>query len=80
VVSLTHGETGNLDGLVRALGFSSDGSQVWFHEADVTTPLRFVPLMGGAARVFLASSPGKTPPWNVAWSPDGNRLVSHRLT
>jgi Tol biopolymer transport system component/predicted Ser/Thr protein kinase len=76
-VNLTQGKTGNLDGLVRALGFSGDGSQIWFHEADVTAPLRIVPLMGGAPRVFLASSPVKTPPWNVAWSPDGNRLVYH---
>src|ERR1017187_5965638 len=76
-VNLTQGKTGNLDGLVRALGFSGDGSQIWFHEADVTTPMRIVPLMGGAPRVFLASSPVKTPPWNVAWSPDGNRLVYH---
>ena len=76
-VNLTQGKTGNLDGLVRALGFSGDGSQVWFHEADVTTPLRILPLMGGAPRVFLGSSPVKTPPWNVAWSPDGNRLVYH---
>jgi Tol biopolymer transport system component len=76
-VNLTQGKTGNLDGLVRALGFSGDGSQVWFHEADVTTPLRILPLMGGAPRVFLASSPVKTPPWNAAWSPDGNRLVYH---
>ncbi len=76
-VNLTQGKTGNLDGLVRALGFSGDGSQIWFHDADVTTPLRILPLMGGAPRVFLASSPVKTPPWNVAWSPDGNRLVYH---
>ncbi|SPE41617.1 hypothetical protein SBA3_4470004 [Candidatus Sulfopaludibacter sp. SbA3] len=76
-VNLTQGKTGNLDGLVRALGFSGDGSQVWFHDADVTSPLRIVPLMGGAPRVFLASSPVKTPPWNAAWSPDGNRLVYH---
>jgi Tol biopolymer transport system component/tRNA A-37 threonylcarbamoyl transferase component Bud32 len=76
-VNLTQGKTGNLDGLVSALGFSGDGSQIWFHDADVTTPMRIVPLMGGAPRVFLASSPVKTPPWNVAWSPDGNRLVYH---
>jgi Tol biopolymer transport system component/predicted Ser/Thr protein kinase len=76
-VNLTQGKTGNLDGLVRALGFSGDGSQIWFHDADVTTALRIVPLMGGAPRVFLAGSPVKTPPWNVAWSPDGNRLVYH---
>jgi Tol biopolymer transport system component len=74
-VNLTQGKTGNLDALVGALGFSGDGSQVWFHDGDVTTPLRILPLMGGAPRVFLDSSPVKTPPWNVAWSPDGNRLV-----
>jgi serine/threonine protein kinase len=39
-VNLTQGKTGNLDGLVGALGFSGDGSQVWFHDGDVTTPLR----------------------------------------
>jgi Tol biopolymer transport system component/predicted Ser/Thr protein kinase len=74
-VNLTQGKTGNLDGLVGALGFSGDGSQVWFHDADVTSPLRILPLMGGAPRVFLASSPVKEPPYNAAWSPDGNRLV-----
>jgi len=74
-VNLTQGKTGNLDALVGALGFSGDGSQVWFHDGDVTTPLRILSLIGGASRVFLASSPVKTPPWNVAWSPDGNRLV-----
>ena len=74
-VNLTQGKTGNLDGLVGALGFSGDGSQVWFHDADVTTPLRILPLMGGAPRVFLASSPAKEPPYNAAWSPDGTRLV-----
>ncbi|HLK65832.1 MAG TPA: protein kinase [Bryobacteraceae bacterium] len=76
-VNLTQGKTPNLDGLVRALGFSGDGSQIWFHDADVTSPLRSLPLMGGAPRVFMSSSPAKTPPWNVAWSPDGNRLVYH---
>jgi Tol biopolymer transport system component len=74
-VNLTQGKAGNLDALVRALGFSGDGSQVWFHDADVKSPLRILPLMGGAPRVFLAESPVKAPPYNVAWSPDGNRLV-----
>jgi Tol biopolymer transport system component len=74
-VNLTQGKAGNLDALVRALGFSGDGSQVWFHDTDVKSPLRILPLMGGAPRVFLAESPVKTPPYNVAWSPDGNRLV-----
>jgi serine/threonine protein kinase len=76
-VNLTQGKTGNLDNLVHALGFSGDGSQIWFHDADVTTPLRVMPLMGGGPRVFLGSSPVKTPPYNLAWSPDGNRLVYH---
>ena len=61
-INLTQGKTGDLDGLVRTLGFSGDGSQVWFHDSDATTPLRILPLMGGAPRVFLASSPVKTPP------------------
>jgi Tol biopolymer transport system component/tRNA A-37 threonylcarbamoyl transferase component Bud32 len=74
-VNLTQGKTGHFDGLARPLGFSGDGSQVWFHDTDITKPLRIVPLMGGAPRVFLDSSPAKTPPHNVAWSPDGNRLV-----
>jgi Tol biopolymer transport system component/predicted Ser/Thr protein kinase len=74
-VNLTQGKTGNLDGLVGGLGFSGDGSQVWFHDADVLSPLRILPLMGGAPRGFLASSPVKAPPYNAAWSPDGNRLV-----
>ena len=58
-VNLTQGKTGNLDGLVRALGFSGDGTQIWFHEADVMTPLRILPLMGGAPRVFLAEQSGQ---------------------
>jgi serine/threonine protein kinase len=76
-VNLTRGKTGNLDNLVHALGFSGDGSEIWFHDADVSTPLRVVPLMGGTPRVFLGSSPVRTPPYNIAWSPDGNRLVYH---
>jgi Tol biopolymer transport system component/predicted Ser/Thr protein kinase len=74
-VNLTQGKTGSLDALVPGLGFSGDGSQIWFHDADVHTPLRVLPLMGGPARVFLSGSPVKTPPYNAAWSPDGNRLV-----
>ena len=76
-VNFTQGKTGNLDNLVHALGFSGDGSEIWFHDADVTSPLRVVPLMGGAPRVFLDSSPVKTPPYSIAWSPDASRLVYH---
>jgi Tol biopolymer transport system component len=74
-VNLTQGKAPNLDALVSALGFGADGSQVWFHDADVKTPLRVLPLMGGPAKIFLAGSPLEMPPYNAAWSSDGNRLV-----
>src|SRR5579871_1778240 len=74
-VNLTQGKTGNLDALVRALGFSGDGAQIWFHDADVKSPLRILPLIGGPSKVFLGESPVQTPPYNVAWSPDGSRMV-----
>jgi serine/threonine protein kinase len=75
LVNLTQGKTGNFDGLVRPLGFSGDGSRVWFDDTDINAPLRVIPILGGEPRVFLNSSPVKLPPHNVAWSPDGNRLV-----
>jgi Tol biopolymer transport system component len=55
--------------IVRKLGFSGDGSEIWFNGGD-WTPLLRMPLMGGIARPFLPEG-ANTP----AWSPDGNRLV-----
>jgi Tol biopolymer transport system component len=66
-VNLTHGDV-QLQSLIRPVGFSGDGSEVWLHGAD--TPLRIMPLMGGKPRIFL--SPRSQ---NVAWTPDGTRMV-----
>ena len=55
--------------IVRKLGFSGDGSEIWFNPGD-RQPLLLMPLTGGAT----ARLPGKranTP----AWSADGRRLA-----
>jgi Tol biopolymer transport system component len=55
--------------IVRKLGFSGDGSEIWFNPED-KKPLLLMPLMGGTPRAFLTDG-ANTP----AWSPDGARLV-----
>jgi Tol biopolymer transport system component len=55
--------------IVRKLGFSGDGSQIWFNPGD-RKPLLLMPLTGGASRVFLP--PGANTP---AWSPDDSQVV-----
>jgi Tol biopolymer transport system component len=55
--------------IVRKLGFSGDGSALWFNPAD-GKPLKLVDLIGGTPRPFLGE--GANVP---AWSPDGTRLV-----
>ena len=55
--------------IVRKLGFSADGAEIWFNPSD-SKPLLLMPLTGGAPRPFLREG-ANTP----AWSPDGNRLV-----
>ena len=55
--------------IVRKLGFSGDGSEVWFNPAD-RKPLLLLPLTGGTPRAFLPEG-FNTP----AWSPDGTRIV-----
>jgi Tol biopolymer transport system component len=54
--------------IVRKLGFSGDGTDIWFNASDAR-PLMRMPLTGGAPRLFLP--PSSTP----AWSPDGSHLV-----
>ena len=56
---------------VRGVGFSFDGSEIWLGGGP-DRRLRLMPLMGGAPRAFLADSIV-----NVAWSPDGDRIVYH---
>ena len=55
--------------IVRKLGFSGDGSAIWFNPAD-GKPLLLIDLIGGNPRAFLGE--GANIP---AWSPDGTRLV-----
>jgi len=57
--------------LLRSLGFSGDGSEIWF--SPTGNPGKhhvLVPLTGGTPRPFLG--PGKSAP---SWSPDSARLV-----
>ena len=55
--------------IVRKLGFSGDGSAIWFNPSD-GKPLLLMDLIGGTPRAFLGE--GANIP---AWSPDGTRLV-----
>src|SRR5262245_2597604 len=69
--NLTQGQQeGDLRILGRAIGFSADGSEIWYRGAAPRRRPRLVPLMGGTPRLFL----GETVP-HMAWSPDGSRLV-----
>jgi Tol biopolymer transport system component/predicted Ser/Thr protein kinase len=70
-VNLTHGQDDEARLPLRSLGFSGDGSEIWLGGAP-DRRLRLLPLMGGAPRVFLGDRV-----INVAWSPDGARIVYH---
>ena len=57
--------------LLRSLGFSGDGSEVWFSPSGNPAQDKvLMPLTGRSARPFLA--PGQAAP---AWSPDNSRLA-----
>jgi Tol biopolymer transport system component len=55
--------------VVRKLGFSGDGKDIWFNPADGQPPM-LMPSSGGTPRPFLPA--GTNTP---AWSADGTRLV-----
>jgi len=59
---------------IQNLGFSPDGSEIWLagYRYQPNQRLRLIPLMGGIPRTFLRDHAA-----NVAWSPDGSRLVFH---
>jgi Tol biopolymer transport system component len=59
---------------VRTAGFSGDGSEIWWFDAseEPRERVRMVPLLGGPVRTFLEERAV-----NVAWSPDGERIVYH---
>jgi Tol biopolymer transport system component len=59
-------------GLLRSVGFSGDGSEIWFTGGPDPRKLRLrmMPLMGGEPRAFLPDRSA-----NVAWSRDRARLA-----
>ena len=71
LANLTQGRLGDARAPLRALGFSSDGSEVW-SAGTQQRRLMLWPLMGGAPHNFLDERAAE-----VAWSPDGTRLVYH---
>jgi Tol biopolymer transport system component len=72
MINLTQGSAGPLPGPLRSIGFSGDGSEIWLGGGDVGLRLRLMPLTGGAPRNFLGEETA-----NLAWSPDGQRIVYH---
>jgi serine/threonine protein kinase/Tol biopolymer transport system component len=70
--NLTQGKAGPIPGPLRSVGFSRDGSDIWLGGGDVGMRLRLMPLTGGTLRNFLSEEVV-----NVAWSPDGERIVYH---
>jgi Tol biopolymer transport system component len=72
VTNLTQGKAGPLPGPLRSVGFSGDGSEIWVGGGDVGMRLRLMLLTGGTPRNFLSDEVV-----NLAWSPDGERIVYH---
>jgi Tol biopolymer transport system component len=72
LINLTQGKAGPLPGPLRSVGFSGDGSEVWIGGGDVGMRLRLMLLTGGTPRNFLSEEAV-----NLAWSPDGERIVYH---
>ena len=56
---------------VRRVGFSGDGSSIWFGGLP-RDGLRILPLLGGPARNFLSQEVAE-----VEWSPDAQQIVYH---
>jgi hypothetical protein len=72
LINLTQGKAGPLPGPLRSVGFSRDGSEIWLGGGDVGMRLRLMPLTGSTLRNFLSEEAV-----NLAWSPDGERIVYH---
>ena len=72
LINLTQGKAGPLPGPLRNVGFSRDSSEIWVGGGDVGMRLRLMPLTGGALHNFLSEETV-----NLAWSPDGERIVYH---
>jgi serine/threonine protein kinase/Tol biopolymer transport system component len=67
--NLTNGLVGGLNSMLRSVGFTPDGSELWL-PGTLWGRLRRMPLHGGTPRNWLGSHAA-----NVSWSPDGNRIV-----
>jgi Tol biopolymer transport system component len=72
LINLTQGKAGPLPGPLRSVGFSGNGSEIWLGGGDAGMRLRLMPLTGGTLRNFLSEEAV-----NLAWSPDGERVVYH---
>ena len=71
--NLTKGKAGDVQGPLRDIGFSGDGSEIWI--AGTQKPQRrmqLVPLIGGTPHNFLGADAAE-----VAWSQDNKNLVYH---
>jgi Tol biopolymer transport system component len=71
LANLTQGRIGDVRSPLRSVGFSADGSEVWSAGTEARR-LMLWPLIGGAPHNFLDQHAAE-----VAWSPDGSRLVYH---
>jgi serine/threonine protein kinase len=72
--NLTQGREspGDFISLVRNVGISHDGSEIWLAGRYPDRRMRLMPLIGGTPRVFLSGNVV-----NVAWSADGALLAYH---
>jgi serine/threonine protein kinase/Tol biopolymer transport system component len=70
-VNVTQGKE-DVGGNLKSVGFSGDGSEIWLRAPGIIGRPRLMPLMGGQTRPFLGERV-----YNIAWSPDGARLVYH---
>ena len=59
--------------MIRKLGFTGDGSQIWISEGQGSGPYTVVlaPVLGGDPHPFLAGA------LEPVWSPDGTMLAYH---
>jgi eukaryotic-like serine/threonine-protein kinase len=71
LANLTRGRIGDARAPVRATGFSGDGSEVWSGGTE-SRRLMLWPLIGGTPHNFMDEHVAE-----IAWSPDGSRLVYH---
>ena len=70
--NLTRGSESAMELIVRHVGISHDGSEIWLAGRYPDRRLRVMPLVGGTPKVFLDGNVV-----NVAWSPDGALITYH---